>query len=323
MAVCVVTYNQAAYIGECIASALAQKTDFAVDIVVGNDCSTDATAEVLHNMQKAHRNIIVFDRKHNLGLVGNTIALFRYIIDADYTYVAMLDGDDYWCCDTKLQRQVDLMEAHKDMSFCYMRATSSEKIARRHRQDTYAVRVEEMFDRIRSTGIGNGTVLHRVAMLRRVPFDKIAAQHLLSCDYPTNVYMARQGVVGFIDAIALYWRRTGNTVSSAENKQKAYRYIDHEVRQGLFLAREFPNTAYAFTTTEAEEFRSWQMYEWALSHKDYEAVSECLCRQTFPKQWLSHRPERKYLNSKCMFNIYIYIYIVKNFKTFCRLVKHL
>ncbi len=306
VAVCVVTYNQAAYIGECIASALAQKTDFAVDIVVGNDCSTDATAEVLRKWRKAHDNIIVFDREQNLGLVGNTIALFRYIINAGYTYVAMLDGDDYWCDDTKLQRQVDLMEAHKDMSFCYMRATSSEKTARRHRNDTYAVRVEEMFSRIRSTGIGNGTVLHRVAMLSHVPFDKIAQQHLLSCDYPTNVYMARLGAVGFIDAIALYWRRTGNTVSSAASKDKAYRYIDHEVRQGLFLAREFPDTAYAFTTAEAEEFRSWQMYEWALSHKDYEAVSECLCRPTFPAQWLTHRPEQKYLNSKYMFDIYIY-----------------
>lgn len=308
VAVCVVTYNQAAYIGECMASALAQKTDFPIDIVVGNDCSTDTTAVVLHDLQKEHPNIILFDREQNLGLVGNTIALFRYIIDAGYTYVAMLDGDDYWCDCEKLQRQVELMEAHKDMSFCYMRATSNEKIARRHRNDTYAVRVEEMFDKIRCTGIGNGTVLHRVAMLKNVPFDKIAAQHLLSCDYPTNVYMAQQGVVGFIDAVSLYWRRTGNTVSSAASKQKAYRYIDHEVRQGLFLAREFPNTAYAFSRAEAEEFRLWQQYEWALSHRDYESVTECVHSTGFPMRWLAHRPERKYLNSKCMFNIYIYIY---------------
>ena len=307
VAVCVVTYNQERYIRECIESALTQKTDFHVDVIVGNDCSTDNTADVLHDMQRKHENVIVLDREKNLGLVGNTIALFEYIIDCGYKYVAMLDGDDYWCDDSKLQRQVDLMETYPAMSFCYMRATGSERIARHHRQDTYAIRVEEMFDKIRSTGIGNGTVMHRVAYLENVPFDRISQQHLLSCDYPTNVYMAKQGVVGFIDAVTLYWRRTGNTVSSSARKEKAYRYIDHEVRQGLFLAQEFPNTAYDFSYAEAETFRALQMYQWALSHKDYEALCESMKQPYFPQDYLLQRSERKYLNSKCAFNIYIYI----------------
>ena len=252
VAVCLVTYNQEKYIEQAINSVLLQQTTFPVDIVVGNDCSIDSTAEVLQrileNTRRVNGGVIVFNRLNNLGIVGNTIDLFRYIIEQDYTYVAMLDGDDWWCDENKLQMQVELMEKNKDVSFCYMRGTSDEKLAKNHRdRDTNHIRIKDMFDEIRHTGIANGTVVHRVSMLRKVPFDKIFGQNLLSLDYPTNVYMARQGKVAFIDHISLFWRRTGNTTSSAASKEKAYRYIDHEVRQGLFLSSEFPNTSYAFS----------------------------------------------------------------------------
>lgn len=318
VAVCLVTYNQARYIRESITSALNQKANFQVDILVGNDCSTDETEYILQSIHEKHPNVIVFNRPKNLGLVRNTIAIFQYIFEHDYQYVAMLDGDDFWCDDEKLQRQVDLMEQHPTMSFCYMNATSSKKIARMPKSDMPLIRVENMFNKIRSTGIGNGTVLHRVECLKQVPFDKIIRAELLSMDYPTNVYMAKQGEVGYIDRVSLFWRRTGNTVSSSKEKQRALRYIDHEVRQGLFLSNEFPNTPYYFSLQDSEEFRQWQIYQWALSCRDYNTIRQCIQHANFPLRWLNAAPEKPFLDSKIMFDIYIYI--VKKYKTLCRLV---
>jgi hypothetical protein len=231
----------------------------------------------------------------------------------------MLDGDDWWCDENKLQMQVELMEKNTDVSFCYMRGTSDEKLAKNHR-DTNHIRIKDMFDEIRHTGIANGTVVHRVSMLRKVPFDKIFGQNLLSLDYPTNVYMARQGKVAFIDHISLFWRRTGNTTSSAASKEKAYRYIDHEVRQGLFLSSEFPNTSYAFSKKEAEEFRCWQMYMWSYSQKDYELVVEAMSHDNFPHTWLASRPERRYLKNKIVF--YAYVYFIKKVQNILKLIKN-
>ena len=46
VSVCVITYNQADYIGECIESILAQETTFPFEIIIGEDNSTDGTREL-------------------------------------------------------------------------------------------------------------------------------------------------------------------------------------------------------------------------------------------------------------------------------------
>ena len=50
VAVCLVTYNQEKYIKQAIDSVLKQKTTFPVDIIVGNDASTDGTMDVIQSV---------------------------------------------------------------------------------------------------------------------------------------------------------------------------------------------------------------------------------------------------------------------------------
>ncbi len=46
VSVCMTTYNHEAYIRQAIEGVLAQRTSFGVELVVGEDCSTDLTAAV-------------------------------------------------------------------------------------------------------------------------------------------------------------------------------------------------------------------------------------------------------------------------------------
>ena len=41
-----ITYNHAPYIAEAIEGVLRQETDFPIELVVGEDCSTDGTREI-------------------------------------------------------------------------------------------------------------------------------------------------------------------------------------------------------------------------------------------------------------------------------------
>lgn len=101
--VCLVTYNQDQYISQAIDSALAQKDcGEEVRIYVGDDCSIDRTGDIC----KSYGDEIVYIRQvNNMGLVGNTLDLLYRIQNDGCEYVAMLDGDDYWWDEYKLQKR--------------------------------------------------------------------------------------------------------------------------------------------------------------------------------------------------------------------------
>jgi glycosyltransferase involved in cell wall biosynthesis len=117
VSVCVFTYNYENYLAQALESVLSQQTDFPVEIIIGDDFSTDATREIALSYYNRYPNQIVlsFNQK-NLGGTENWI---KAINRARGKYVALLDGDDYFTDRGKLQKQHDLMEADIDVVLCF------------------------------------------------------------------------------------------------------------------------------------------------------------------------------------------------------------
>ena len=66
------SYNRANTVGETIESIVAQKVDADIEIVIGDDCSTDNAREVLEQYRQKYPNIIrLFLREQNMGLGAN------------------------------------------------------------------------------------------------------------------------------------------------------------------------------------------------------------------------------------------------------------
>lgn len=117
--VIVTTYNHAHYIEQAVLSAINQQTDFRYEILIGDDCSTDGTDEIVRRLATEHPDKIrVLLRPHNLGLNGkNNIAdLFR---KARGRYLAALEGDDYWTDPRKLSKQVQFLENNTDYTMTF------------------------------------------------------------------------------------------------------------------------------------------------------------------------------------------------------------
>lgn len=107
-----ITYNHARYIANAIDSFLAQKTNFSVEIVLADDCSTDETLDIVEGFRaRAGDKLHVLTSPINQGITRN----FRRALSACRgKYVAICEGDDYWRGSTKLQTQVDYLEQHPD-----------------------------------------------------------------------------------------------------------------------------------------------------------------------------------------------------------------
>lgn len=121
VSVAMVTYNQERFLGQAIESALAQRTDFPFEIVLSDDCSTDGAPEIARRYaQQYPERIRLLTHETNLGLTRN---IAQTIEACHGEYVANLEGDDYWTDTEKLQRQVDYLDANRDCSWCFTRAT--------------------------------------------------------------------------------------------------------------------------------------------------------------------------------------------------------
>lgn len=117
VSVLMVTYNHERFIQQTVDSALCQMTTFPFEIVIGEDCSTDRTRDILLDIQKAHpTKIRLLLREKNLGPQANFAST---LAACQGKFVAMLEGDDYWTDPAKLQKQVDALESHPAWSMCF------------------------------------------------------------------------------------------------------------------------------------------------------------------------------------------------------------
>lgn len=109
-------YNHGPFIRQCIESVLMQKTNFPFEYIIGEDCSTDETREIVLEMAKKHPDVIrVITSDQNIGAKGNGRRTFRA---SRGKYMAMCEGDDFWIDEYKLQKQFDYMEKHPECGIC-------------------------------------------------------------------------------------------------------------------------------------------------------------------------------------------------------------
>src|SRR5262245_63387032 len=117
VSVIVVTYNHERYIVQALDTVLSQEAPFEFEVLLSEDCSTDRTREiVLHYSRLYPDRIRLFLSERNLNTNKVTLRALRA---ARGTYVALLDGDDYWTSREKLARQVQFLHSHPEYALCF------------------------------------------------------------------------------------------------------------------------------------------------------------------------------------------------------------
>jgi len=112
LSVCMVTYNHEKWIARAIEGVLLQQTSFPIELIIGEDCSTDNTRRIIQSFSSEHPEIIkAFFNKNNLGLAENFSQLLN---KCNGVYIAICEGDDFWTDPQKLQKQVDFLKQNPD-----------------------------------------------------------------------------------------------------------------------------------------------------------------------------------------------------------------
>ena len=105
-------YNKEPWLKKTIDSFLAQETEFAYEIILVDDASSDGSRSIIQDYQTNYPDLIrAFYQNENQGIAKTWVAICK---EARGQYIARCDGDDFWLDPLKLQKQVDLLESKPD-----------------------------------------------------------------------------------------------------------------------------------------------------------------------------------------------------------------
>lgn len=116
LSISLVTYNQPEFLIEAIESILTQQVNFQYEIVIGNDCSTDNTREILDGYAVKYPG--KFKLIHHPVNVGPYQNFSDTVKACTGEYIAHLDGDDRML-PGKLQKQADFLDLHTDCAIVH------------------------------------------------------------------------------------------------------------------------------------------------------------------------------------------------------------
>jgi hypothetical protein len=198
VSVVITAFNHADYIGEALDGVLMQRADFPVEILVGDDGSTDGTREIIAAYARRHpERVIPLFPDAPMGHEGGMI--FKALLErARGKYIALLDADDHWLSADKLRCQVALLE-ERDCAFCFHETIIFFEDGTRPAQLFNAgqpptTRLEDLLGAWNT--VATSSVLYRNRGVGELPgwlFE------ITAVDWALNILNARHGSIAFID----------------------------------------------------------------------------------------------------------------------------
>jgi glycosyltransferase involved in cell wall biosynthesis len=242
VSVLVMAYNHGPYLRECLDGILGQQFDGSLEVLVGEDCSTDDTADVLAEYVAEHPEVRVVTAPTNVGMHENHRRLLRA---AGGRYLAFCEGDDYWHDPGKLARQVALLEADTSISGCHSDFDHIEqRDGRWVRQRGFAARsagvagdrttYEQLLER---NLVQTCTLVLRRAVATTYLESLFGRRMFAVGDWPFVLFAtATHGPLGFLPVSTATYRRVGGSATNAGYRSEMRRIEDQHPMLDLAVA---------------------------------------------------------------------------------------
>ena len=209
----ITAFNSANWLPRALDSVLRQRTNFPIEIVIGDDCSQDATVSVAHSYRERHPDLIrVLERSENLGMSRNYYETFE---QCRGKFIAWLDSDDYWTDPEKLAIQAETLESDPSICACchFVREVTKDGDLRRDRSPSMPAGRYGLEEILRHNFVPSLSAMFRNGIHRQLPawyFDLAPIT-----DWPIWVLAALSGNIVLLDRVmADYMHTPGSAFSS-------------------------------------------------------------------------------------------------------------
>lgn len=242
-----ITYKHEYYIKQAIEGVLMQQTNFDFELIIADDCSPDATSEIINDIIKNHpqgNKIKYFRHKENIGMQENGIFAFN---QCKGKYMALCEGDDYWIDPLKLQKQVDFLEANPDYVLCFHPINILKKDG--EIVDDFITKIPENYETL-ETLAKLGNYIHTPSVVFRKVITSLPFEFRLTPigDYFLYIILAEFGKIKYLeDKMSVYRFDVGviskmSNIDIANNNVKMYScmigYLKNENIKKIILDKQ-------------------------------------------------------------------------------------
>ena len=251
------TYNHEKYIASALDGFVMQKTSFAYEVLVHDDASTDATADIIRSYEEKYPELIrVIYQQENQYSKGGGITKKFQVPRARGKYLAFCEGDDYWTDPLKLQKQFDAMERHPEVDMCVHTASvesNGEIVGRVSRSETECIFPLPAIIDGGGGFVCTATLFYRKAM-EDVPYPPF--RQVISYDYTMQIHGAMRGGLLYLpDDMAVYRRATENSWTVRMRKD-AVKSAAHRRRVADMLKQLDLDTNHLYTDVIQRKLKS-------------------------------------------------------------------
>ena len=208
ISVIVCTYNQEQYLSQALDSIIMQKCTEPYEILIGDDCSTDATGKIAEEYQSRYPKIVRVIRPDKNG--GASLNMVRLMQAAKGEYLMICDGDDYWLRDDMMQIYVDMFASHLEVGMICAKAKKYIQENGAFEGTLGYVGAEDLMPMLRdSKDVAAPTIAFRRDLMLKCISD--------SQWYIDNNY--------FYDSIMAYWFAYNSKIKFIDEKVAVYRVL--------------------------------------------------------------------------------------------------
>lgn len=288
VSVIVLTYNQERYISQALNSVLSQKVCFDVEVLIGDDCSTDTTQEIVKVYADKHSDKIrLISSSENVGAVKNEKRLMEH---AKGKYLAFLEGDDFWSDPCKLQKQVDFLEAnpdyglvHGDVDHFYENTGKTEHQV--NKAGMVKVPEGDVFNELIKPEpyfIKTATTCFRRELAAHFDYDKAVSDKWPLTDLPLWLDITAHSKAHYFDEVFATYRLLNESASRTASPEKKLRY-----HQGLYRVKQWYMKKYA--CSEEAQVKITEYYYRGLLAIAYNLGNAVLAKESMAYLKQAHR----------------------------------
>lgn len=222
--VLLISYNHEKFIEKAIKSVLEQKTNFDFKIKIFDDASTDNCSKIINDFKKKYgQKIDIKIREKNIGHLEN---IYLAIKSVDTKYFCILECDDYWCDEKKLQLQFEGLENNEDCSFCgHETLISNPNFNSRAGKDgekifanSYNGILKNKFDENNDFWVHTSSRLFRTNLIN---FDSLKYRESVINDICSFWYFLSKGKMLYIDRVMSVYSATGMGLSTSSSNKSS------------------------------------------------------------------------------------------------------